>query len=279
MFEEMEQINARPKPFEFYTAEDLWTDVHTSKMMLSYHLNADIDVSSRNEKFISRSVDWIATQFKIGVDTKIADFGCGPGLYTTKLARKQADVTGIDFSKRSIQYAQQTAKQEGLSIRYLCRNYLDYKTDERFNLVLMIMCDICALSPAQRKKLLNIFYEILESGGSVLLDVYSLTAFDQRQEKAIYEKNLLDGFWSSNQYYGFLNTFKYEKEKVVLDKYTIVETAGTRVVYNWLQYFNPDMLEKEFAECGFTIEKLYLNVAGDTFDPQSEEFAVVVSKQ
>jgi 2-polyprenyl-3-methyl-5-hydroxy-6-metoxy-1,4-benzoquinol methylase len=278
MFEEMEQINTRPKPFEFYTAEDLWTDEHTSKMMLSYHLNPDIDVSSRNEKFISRSVDWIAAKFNIRPDTKIADFGCGPGLYTTKLARKQADVTGIDFSKRSIQYAQQTAKQEGLSIFYVNQNYLDYKTDNRFNLVMMIMCDFCALGPSQRKKLLNILYEILEPDGSVLLDVYSLNAFDQRQEKAIYEKNLLEGFWSPNQYYGFLNTFKYEKEKVVLDKYTIVEAARTRVVYNWLQYYSPDTLEREFAECGFTIEKFYLNVAGDTFDSQADELAVVASK-
>ena len=278
MFEEMEKFNSRPKPFEFYTAEDLWTDEHTSKMMLSYHLNADIDVSSRNEKFISRSVDWIATQFKIGADTKIIDFGCGPGLYTTKLARKQADVTGIDFSQRSIQHAQQTAKQEGLSIRYQCRNYLDYQTDERFNLVLMIMCDFCALSPSQRKKLLNIFYEILKPGGSVLLDVYLLTAFEKRQEKAIYEKNLLDGFWSPNEYYGFLNTFKYEKEKVVLDKYTIVEAARTRVVYNWLQYFSPDMLEKEFTGCGFSIDKFYSNVAGDPFDPRADEYAVIARK-
>jgi len=278
MFEKMEKINTRPKPFEFYSAEDLWTDVHTSKMMLSYHLNADIDVSSRNERFIRRSVDWIAAQFNIGADTKIADFGCGPGLYTAKLARKQADVTGIDFSNRSIQYARQVAQQEELSIRYECGNYLDYKTDNRFNLVLMIMCDFCALSPSQRKKLLNIFYEILESGGSVLLDVYSLTAFDRRQEKAIYEKNLLDGFWSPNKYYGFLNTFKYEKVKVMLDKYTIVEAARTQVVYNWLQYFSPDMLEREFTECGFTIEKFYLNVAGDTFDPHADEIAVVVRK-
>jgi SAM-dependent methyltransferase len=278
MFEEMEKINTRPKPFEFYTAEELWTDEHTSRMMLSYHLNTDIDVSSRNTKFIRRSVDWIAAQFNIGAGTKIADFGCGPGLYTKKLARKQADVTGIDFSKRSIQYARQVAQQEELYIRYENRNYLDYKTDERFNLVLMIMCDFCALSPSQRKKLLNIFYEILDPGGSILLDVYSLKAFDRRQEKAIYEKNLLDGFWSPNKYYGFLNTFKYAKEKVVLDKYTIVEIAGTKVVYNWLQYFSPDMLEKEFAECGFTIDKFYLNVAGDPFDPQADEFAVVARK-
>jgi hypothetical protein len=31
MFEELEKINIRPEPFEFYTASDLWTDEHTSK--------------------------------------------------------------------------------------------------------------------------------------------------------------------------------------------------------------------------------------------------------
>ncbi len=58
--------------------------------------------------------------------------------------------------------------------------------------------------------MLNKFHTILEAGGSVLLDVYSLTAFEQREETAIYEANLLNGFWSPNTYYGFLNTFKYE---------------------------------------------------------------------
>ncbi len=30
MFNELEKTNTRPKPFEFYTASDLWTDEHTS---------------------------------------------------------------------------------------------------------------------------------------------------------------------------------------------------------------------------------------------------------
>jgi hypothetical protein len=34
VFAELEKINARPEPFEFYTASDLWTDEHTSKQML-----------------------------------------------------------------------------------------------------------------------------------------------------------------------------------------------------------------------------------------------------
>jgi len=278
MFIELEKINARPEPFEFYTASDLWTDEHTSKQMLTFHLDEGIDASSRNITFIDRSVDWITLHFNIVAGTKIADFGCGPGLYTTRLAKRQADVTGIDFSKRSLQYAQDVANKEELFIHYVNQNYLDFETENRFHLILMIMCDFCALSPSQRKKMLNTFYAILEPKGSILLDVYSLKAFDQREETAMYEVNLLNGFWSPNRYYGFLNTFKYQKEKVVLDKYTLIEAGRTRTVYNWLQYFSIDALKREFAECGFTIKDFYSDVAGSPFSPESKEFAVVAKK-
>ena len=278
MFEKLEDINSRPEPFEFYTASDLWTDEHTSEQMLKYHLNEDVDLSSRNSAFIDRSVEWIASEFNIGIGTKIADFGCGPGLYSTRLAQMQADVTGIDFSKRSIQYAQEVAIREGLSIRYVNQNYLEYETDDRFDLILMIMCDFCALSPAQRNKMLTKFHTFLEGGGIVVLDVYSLNAFEEREETALYKANLLEGFWSANKYYGFQNTFKYEREKVVLDKYTLIEAGRIRTIYNWLQYFSPETLEREFTECGFTIEKIFSDVAGTPFDSKANEFAVVAKK-
>ena len=278
MFEELEKINERPEPFQFYTASDLWTDEHTSEQMLSYHLNKDIDISSRNAEFINRSVEWIVSRFNVTAGTKIADFGCGPGLYAIKLAQKQADITGIDFSTRSIQYAQQVAIKKGLSIHYVNQNYLEFETDDHFYLILMIMCDFCALSPTQRNKMLRKFHTILEPKGLVLLDVYSVNAFEEKEEIARYETNILNGFWSPNKYYGFLNTFKYEREKAVLDKYTIIESDRTRTIYNWLQYFSPEALENEFVECGFKIENLYSDVTGTPYDMQSNEFAVVAEK-
>ena len=278
MFEELEKINERPEPFQFYTASDLWTDEHTSEQMFSYHLNKDIDISSRNAEFINRSVEWIVSRFNVTAGTKIADFGCGPGLYAIKLAQKQADITGIDFSTRSIQYAQQVAIKKGLSIHYVNQNYLEFETDDRFYLILMIMCDFCALSPTQRNKMLRKFHTILEPKGLVLLDVYSVNAFEEKEEIARYETNILNGFWSPNKYYGFLNTFKYEREKAVLDKYTIIESDRTRTIYNWLQYFSPEALENEFVECGFKIENLYSDVTGTPYDMQSNEFAVVAEK-
>jgi hypothetical protein len=36
MFEELKEINSRPGLFEFYTADELWTNEHTAEQMLQY---------------------------------------------------------------------------------------------------------------------------------------------------------------------------------------------------------------------------------------------------
>ena len=278
MFKELKEINSRPAPFQFYTADELWTDEYTARQMLQYHLNDAIDLSSRNTNFIESSVEWIVSRFGVDKHTEIADFGCGPGLYAKRLAEKEAKVTGIDFSENSLKYAKEVAAREGLDIDYVHANYLEFETDKKFDLIIMIMCDFCALSPEQRKTLLAKFSSILKSGGSVLLDVHSLNLFNQKVESATYELNQLNSFWSPEDYYCFVNTFKYEEEKVTLDKYTIIEESRTRTVYNWLQHFSKDSLQDEFEENGFKVEDFYSDVAGSSFDPETSEIAVVAKK-
>ena len=185
MFKELKEINSRPAPFQFYTANELWAEEHTSKQMLEYHLNESIDVSSRNKSFIERSVGWIVSHFGVDKSTEIADFGCGPGLYTTRLAERGAIVTGIDFSENSIKYAKQVAAQKGLKINYVLNNYLDFDTKNSFDLITMIMCDFCALSPEQRKEMLSKFHSLLKPGGSVLLDVYSLNSLTRKTNQQL----------------------------------------------------------------------------------------------
>ncbi len=275
MFKELKEINSRPEPFQFYTADELWTNAHTSKQMLTYHLNEAIDVSSRNKEFIDRSVAWMASRFGVDKNTAIADFGCGPGLYTTRLAEQGAGVTGIDFSENSLNYARERAAEKGLKIAYAQANYLEFETADKFDLIIMIMCDFCALSPEQRQVLLAKFKSLLKPGGRVLLDVYALNTFDQKEESATYERNQLNGFWSPEDYYGFVNAFKYEEEKVLLDKYTIIEAARTRVVYNWLQCYSKKSLVDEFEANGFAVENVYSDVSGKTFSPDSPEIALV----
>jgi SAM-dependent methyltransferase len=278
VFDELAAIFERPEPFGCHTARELWTDGHTSARMLSFHLDEAGDLASRNARFIDRSVEWIASRFGLGADSRVADFGCGPGLYATRLARLGAKVTGIDFSPRSVGYAREVAARERLDIRYVTADYLDWETADRFDLVLMIMCDFCALGPAQRNMMLRRFHRILKPGGSVLLDVYALAAFDRRVEGASCGMDLLDGFWAPDRYFGFLNTFKYAREKVVLDKYTIVEPGRIRTVYNWFQCFDPGTLEGELAGAGLALEGLHADVAGTPYDENAEEFAVIARK-
>ena len=278
MFKELKEIDSRPSPFQFYTADELWTNEHTSKQMLEYHLNESIDASSRNKSFIERSVEWIVFHFEVDKNTEIADFGCGPGLYTTRLAERDATVTGIDFSENSLKYAKQVAAKKDLKINYVLTNYLDFETTNSFDLITMIMCDFCVLSPEQRKKMLSKFKSLLKPDGSVLLDVYSLNSFNQKEESATYELNQLNGFWSPDDYYCFVNTFKYDKEKVILDKYTIIEESRKRVVYNWLQFYSKVMISNEFEENGFKVEELYSDVAGKAFTSESTEIAIVAKK-
>ena len=279
LFSFLEDANSRPAVFSKYTAKDLWTDEHTSAQMLAYHLNENVDLSSRRGAFIEASSRWMIEHFNLPEGSRVADFGCGPGLYCTHFARAQLDVVGVDFSKRSITHARQRAEENGLVITYVEADYLEYQPDGQFDLIVMIMCDFCALSPRQRTTMLSRFNRLLAQGGHIVLDVYSMTAFENKAEERYYQKNQLNGFWSRSAYYAFVSTFKFEAEKVSLDKYTIVEEQRQREVYNWLQYFTPETLGAEARAADLEVTEAYGNVAGAPYDADAAEFAVVLSKR
>ena len=278
VFSVLNTINFRPELYSCYTAETLWNDEHISKQMLDFHLNEEIDVASRNIKLIDEACKWISSHFNMTSGIRVADFGCGPGLYTSRFAKEGAIVTGIDFSERSITYAKDVAEKNNLDIQYIYQNYLDFETEKKFNLITMIYFDLCALNDKQRLLLLKKFYRFLENGGEVFLDLYSINSYTKRKETIKYEHQLMDDFWSVSDYYGFMNTFKYDKEKVVLDKYTIVEGTKIWEVYNWLKYYSIDILTKEFEEAGFEIIELYSDVMGSPYFETSDEIAVVARK-
>jgi cyclopropane fatty-acyl-phospholipid synthase-like methyltransferase len=246
--------------------------------MLAFHLDGQIDVSSRRESFIDASVRWMKDRFDLSQGSRIIDFGCGPGLYASRFARLGADVCGVDFSSRSIEYARECARRDQLEVEYIEADYLEYKPAGSFDLITMIMCDFCALSPAQRARMLAKFEGLMSDRGRVILDVYSLKALADKQEGLVCEKDQLDGFWSAQPYFGFVASFKYDDEKVSLDRYTIVEEGRQREIYNWLQYFTPGSLEREAREAGLAIDELYGDVAGSPYDAEAAEFAVVLKR-
>jgi SAM-dependent methyltransferase len=279
MFSELESINRRPSPFESMTIADLWTDPHVSGQMLRYHLDGSVSISSHKTDFIDAGVFWLAETFHLDGRSRVLDLGCGPGLWSCRLARTGAQVTGVDFSARSIAYAREAAAREGLAANFVQADYLSGQPDGRFDLVLLIMRDLGALAPDQRAVLLGRIASALEPRGAFVFDLDSMAALATRSESVSYSSSPAGGFWSAEPYFEFRNSFVYPEQAVSLDRHVIVEAARTRTIYNWVQYFSPESLEADLEQAGLSIDHLLGDVSGRAFDPDSPEFAVVTRRR
>ncbi|MEM0929732.1 MAG: class I SAM-dependent methyltransferase [Pseudomonadota bacterium] len=250
-YTDLEQLSTRPPVFSVYSAQTLWTDPHLSEMMLEIHLSQGTALASRPIEAIDRVVAWIDQTFGLEGQS-VCDLGCGPGLYANRFASHGATVYGLDFSPNSIAYARKHAPSNRGSSTYQLANYLEDPLPEDMDLVTLIYCDLCPLSPDQRRSLLGKICRALRPGGTFILDVFSTEAFEQVVDGVQFERNLMDGFWSSSDYFAFKNTFRYEDDGVSLDRFTIIEKNRTWDVYNWLKFFSRDEIAKELQQAGFS---------------------------
>lgn len=277
LFGQLSAITARPALYATTTTPDLWTDPHISGRMLAAHLDPDVDLSTYRTAFRERVLAWLIDRFAVGEGTSVADLGCGPGLYTTPLSRTGAAVTGLDLSARSLDHARALARAEGLDVRYLEQDYLAYREDVRYDLVLLIMRDYGALSPNARRTLLGTVRDHLAPGGSFVLDVDHLPAFAAVREETVFAPDLMDGFWSAEPYFGFRTTHRYDDARVSLDRYDIVEADRTRTFCNWVRYFDRGELSRELAAAGLRPVDVLGDLSGAPFDPDGSQLAVVAT--
>ncbi|PSW06372.1 class I SAM-dependent methyltransferase [Photobacterium rosenbergii] len=276
MYNKLNETTAKPVVWSAYTADVLWADSHIAKHMLAYHLNPEIEAASRSFDFIDESVNWLVSTFDLGQSSKTIDFGCGPGLYTQRLKKQGiGTVIGLDFSQNSLAYATEQAKLSNLEIEYHLGNYLDYRDSRRFDMITMVMCDLCALSPTQRAVLLGKFKSMLAPNGVIALDVYTATRFEKQTESQTLAKNAMGGFWSAEDYWCIQSSFTYDDDLVTLDKYVISEAQREWTVYNWLQHFTLDMLKAELEPHGLEVKSTYSDLCGKPF-AKSDEMAVII---
>ncbi|GAA5214775.1 class I SAM-dependent methyltransferase [Corallincola platygyrae] len=277
MYKQLDKAAAKPAVWSAYTADLLWADSHIAKQMLAYHLNPEIEAASRSFAFIDASVDWLVSEFNLNPASKTIDFGCGPGLYTQRLKAKGiGTVVGLDFSENSLSYATQQAKQSDLQIEYHLGNYLDYTDARTFDLITLVMCDLCALSPSQRSALFKKFKTMLAPSGVIALDVYTASRFKKQAESVNLAKNSMNGFWSAEDYWCIQSTFKYEADAVTLDKYVIIQEGKEWTVFNWLQHFTIEMLSAELEPHGLSIKATYSDLRGNPL-ADGDEMAVIIS--
>jgi SAM-dependent methyltransferase len=271
MYDFIHDIASRPEPFSCYTAKELWTCPHISQQMLSYHLNQETDLASRKFKTIDRVVKWIDSQLNLE-GLALCDLGCGPGLYTERFAEVGANVTGVDFSRSSLDYARSHSKQ---AIRYIQSDYLADALPGGFDVITLIYTDLCVLSPHQRQKLLTRMRAMLNPGGHIVIDVAGLPLLKNKQEITLIEDNFMGGFWSAGAYVGIQKSFVYPELNLSLDRYAIVEPHETWQIYNWFTHFTPESIRAELNEAGFTVTQMTGDLTGEGLSGDSDLIGII----
>jgi SAM-dependent methyltransferase len=272
-------IPLQEKPEPFTPGEPLfWDHPHISKELLAAHLNPENDVASRRPGTIDLCVDWLVQILSLRPGSAVLDLGCGPGLYAARLAARGMQVTGIDYSHRSIEFARDQAQREGWVIRYRYQNYLDLEDEGLYDAALLIYGDFCPLSPGQRARLMRNVHRALKPDGSFVLDV---TTPEHRKRFA--NRNgwyaSEGGFWRPGLHLVLEEGFDYPEQSIFLDQAIVVEAGGEISVYRmWFQDYDRQTITNELEGGGFAVQGVWDDLTGTPYTDEGEWIGVIARK-
>ncbi|OUP63456.1 SAM-dependent methyltransferase [Drancourtella sp. An177] len=254
-----------------------WDDEHISKGMLAAHLDTNNDGASRKLSTIQESVDWICEQYLNSNCNQLLDLGCGVGIYSELLHDKGFSVTGIDFSKRSIEYAKAHARKSNREITYHYQNYLDINYENQFDIAILVYCDFGVLSPCDRNILLAKIHKALKNNGVLILDVFNkpyLNVFNETQSVKFEQS----GFWSSKPHVVIQRNQFYNETNNILERYLIITEEDCECFNIWNQIYSDETFTKEISMQGFKLLSLYDNICGKMFTGKEETICGVFQK-
>ncbi|MBN1657644.1 MAG: methyltransferase domain-containing protein [Anaerolineae bacterium] len=267
-------LQSAPAPFT--PGEPLfWDDPHISEQMLAIHLDPNIEAASRRPETIERTVAWLVEALGLEPGNAVLDLGCGPGLYATRLAQRWLCVTGVDYSRRSIEYAANYAREHDLEITYRYQDYLTLDAAQQYDAALLIYGDYCVLAPENRRRLLGNVRRALRPGSVFAFDVST------RAHRARYglrrDWYVADGgFWKPGWHLVLERGFDYPDQSIYLDQYVVVEVDGTLSVYrNWFQDYTPASITAELEANGFLVEGVWGDLAGTPYADGTEWIGVI----
>jgi len=258
----------RPTIFE-KTDCNIWTDPYIQHQMLKEHLNPESDGASRKKESVEKIIDFILPNLKS--KSHLLDLGCGPGLYTSVLQEKGYLVTGIDFNKKSIEYA----KNGHRKVSYIEGDYIKNYPNSKFDAVIMIYCDLGTHSDNDRDKLLINIYNSLEKDGVFIFDVFTEALAADKQEGKSWNYAPAGGFWDAGKYLLLSETFHYPQNKAFAYQYHLITNHGQKHFIVWDRYYSEEEITLVMKNTGFREITIHKNILdSNNFTSNSEMFII-----
>ncbi len=233
------------------------------------HLNQNLELASRTYDTIEKSVQWLSTVIKS--NGKILDLGCGSGLYSTRLSDLGYDVTGIDYSKRSITYA----KKQDNKTKYIYQNYLDIDFNSEFDAVILIYCDYAALTRGERKTLLSKIHKTLRPNRLFIFDAFSISSFKNEDTQPTWSFHENGGYWTPNAHICLESIHKYENNTICLNQFIIITDTEIKECLIWNTMYNIESLSEEMLAGKFDIKEKFDDVCGSAYTGNSDTICII----
>ena len=257
-----------------------WHDPGFSQRMLQEHLSQDHDAASRRFEKIDQHVAWIDGRLLSGKPTRVLDLGCGPGLYTSRLARLGHRCLGIDYSPASIAYAVEQAKEESLACTYLRQDIRRAEYGTGFGLVMLIFGELNVFRPADARTILRKAHRALVSDGLLLLEPHTFAAVRRIGERPSSWYAARTGLFSAQPHLCLEEHFWDASHSAATTRFFIVDAATgevTRHAQSFQAYTDAEY-RTTLNEGGFDDLAFFPSLTGMEDESQADLMAIVARK-
>jgi SAM-dependent methyltransferase len=257
-----------------------WNDPDFSRRMLHEHLSQEHDAASRRFEIIDKHVKWIHDRVLKGNPTRILDLGCGPGLYTNRLAKLGHRCVGIDFSPASIAYAREQAEEAGLECTYIQQDIRTADYGDEYGLVMSIFGEFNVFRPGEARGILERAYHALVPGGFLLLEPHTFEAVRKIGEQPSSWYSTEKGLFSDEPHLYLQESFWDTEENVAIERYYIIDAVTGEVTRHSAstQAYTDEEYRSLLAECGFGNVAFYPSLGGNTSSSRGDLIGVLSQK-
>ena len=258
-----------------------WHDPGFSQRMLREHLSQEHDAASRRAHVIDRQIRWIHDHVLGGQASRVLDLGCGPGLYTSRLARLGHECVGIDYGPASIAYARRVAEREGLRCRYLEADVREADYGSGYDLVMFLFGELNVFRPADAKAILRKAHDALRDGGLLLLEPHTYEAVEQLGQAPAFWYSAEGGLFAARPHICLEESFWDRDQEVAIQRYYVVDAETGSVARHAAstQAYQETAYRALLAGSDFGAVDIYPSLAGEPDEEQRYFLAIVAHKE
>ena len=188
------------------------------------------------------------------------DLGCGPGLYTERLAGIGHSCIGVDIAPAAIAYADRRVAELSLPCEY---RLADVRTAafERSELVLLLYGELNTFNPSDARDLVRCAVTSLTETGTMVIEISTPDSVRAKADQERSWRALRGGLFSPNPHKVLHEAAWSESDRATAERWSVICEDGERRQYrtttwvvDWLDRLGPHVrVETPWSDDDFSL--------------------------